>query len=66
MLRLTPNPLAGELGTEALRPRQEEALNHFEYVWTQSRESMTLQSGRYEGAPPPFAIGVALEQVPPG
>ena len=40
----------------------EEALESFNYVWTDGGEKMTLQCGRYEGRRVRFAIGLTFEQ----
>jgi hypothetical protein len=48
---------------EALAPRWEEALELFDYVWTDPPEAMTLQCGRYQGRKTVFAIGVTLEKT---
>lgn len=50
---------------EALSPRWEEALQSFDYVWTQAPETMKLECGRYDGRKTIFAIGVTFEQSPP-
>jgi hypothetical protein len=56
------SPLAAKYGKpEALAPRWEEALESFDYVWTQAPEVMKLQCGRYQGRKAVFAIGVTLE-----
>jgi len=44
-------------------PRLEEALESFDYGWTNSHEAMTLQCGRYTGQKAAFAIGVTLEKT---
>jgi hypothetical protein len=41
-------------------PRREEALESFEYEWTDSRETMTLQCGRYPPRNAVFAMGVTM------
>jgi hypothetical protein len=50
---------------DALAPRWEEALESFDYVWTQAPEAMKLECGRYDGRKTEFAIGVTFEQTPP-
>jgi len=50
---------------DALAPRWEEALESFDYVWTQVPEVMKLECGRYDGRKTEFAIGVTFEQTPP-
>lgn len=56
------NPLTAKYGKpEALHPRREEALQSFDYVWTQAPETMKLECGRYDGRKTVFAIGVTFE-----
>jgi hypothetical protein len=56
-------PLTAKYGKpEALHPRWEEALQSFDYVWTQAPETMKLECGRYDGRKAVFAIGVTFEQ----
>jgi hypothetical protein len=60
------SPLTVKYGKpESLAPRWEEALESFDYVWTNSPEVMKLQCGRYRGRRAVFAIGVTLEQTAP-
>jgi hypothetical protein len=57
-------PLAAKYGKpDALAPRWEEALQSFDYVWTQLPEAMKLECGRYRGRKAVFAIGVTFEQA---
>lgn len=57
-------PLTSKYGKpETLAPRWEEALESFDYVWTNAPEVMKLQCGRYEGRKSVFAIGVTLEKT---
>jgi hypothetical protein len=49
---------------QALPSRWEEALQSFDYVWTQAPEMMKLECGRYDGRKTIFAIGVTFEQAP--
>jgi hypothetical protein len=59
-------PLKAKYGKpEALSPHWEEALQSFDYVWTQASETMKLECGRYDGRNTIFAIGVTFEQAPP-
>ena len=53
-----------EAKPQALPPRWEEALQSFDYVWTQAPEMMKLECGRYDGRKTIFAIGVTFEQAP--
>jgi hypothetical protein len=60
------SPLTTKYGKpESRKPRWEEALESFDYVWTNLTEVMTLQCGRYEGRKSVFAIGVTLEKTAP-
>jgi hypothetical protein len=60
------SPLTAKYGKpEALAPRWEEALESFDYVWTQSPEVMKLQCGRYSGRKLVFGIGLSLLQSAP-
>jgi hypothetical protein len=57
-------PLTARYGKpDALAPRWEEALESFDYVWTQAPEVMKLECGRYDGRKTKFAIGVTFEQT---
>ena len=56
--------IAGRAHAEP-HPRWEEALQSFDYVWTQAPETMKLECGRYDGRKTVFAIGVTFEQTPP-
>ena len=57
-------PLAAKYGKpEALAPRREEALQSFDYVWTQLPDAMKLECGRYRGRKVVFAIAVTFEQA---
>jgi hypothetical protein len=47
---------------DARAPYWEEALQHFDHVWTQSPDTLKLECGRYQGRKPVFAIGVTFEQ----
>jgi hypothetical protein len=59
-------PLTEKYGKpEALPPRWEEALQSFDYVWTQAPEMMKLECSRYDGRKTIFAIGVTFEPTPP-
>jgi hypothetical protein len=59
-------PLTAKYGKpEALHPRWEEALQSFDYVWTQAPETMKLECGRYDGRKTVFAVGVTFEPTPP-
>lgn len=59
-------PLTARYGKpEALSPRWEEALQSFDYIWTQAPETMKLECGRYDSRKTIFAIGVTFEQTPP-
>ena len=59
-------PLTAKYGKPAtLAPRREEALQSFDYVWTQPPELMKLECGRYDGRTTIFAIGVTFEPAPP-
>jgi hypothetical protein len=56
------SPLTMKYGKPAaLAPRWEEALESFDYVWTDSPEVMELQCGRYRGRKVVFAIAVTME-----
>jgi hypothetical protein len=58
-------PLTAKHGKPAaLAPRWEEALESFDYVWTQAPEVMKLECGRYDGRKTVFAIGVTFEHTP--
>ena len=58
--------LTAEYGKpEAIAPRQEEALETFDYVWNDTPEEMKLQCGRYAGRKSVFAISVTLEKAVP-
>ena len=57
-------PLTAKYGKpDALAPRQEEALQSFDYVWTHLPDSMKLECGRYRGRKAVFAIGVTFERA---
>ena len=57
-------PLTAKYGKpDALALRQEEALQSFDYVWTQLPGAMKLECGRYRGRKSIFAIGVTFEQT---
>jgi hypothetical protein len=59
-------PLTVKYGKpDALAPRWEEALESFDYVWTQLPEVMKLECGRYQSRRSVFAIGVTMELAPP-
>ena len=57
-------PLTAKYGKpDALAPRWEEALQSFDYVWTQALETMKLECGRYDRRKTVFAIGLTFEQA---
>jgi hypothetical protein len=47
-----------------LPPSWEEALESFNYEWTDASEMMRLQCGRYQGRHAVFAMGVTMEGKP--
>lgn len=56
-------PLTTQYGKPVqLPPRQEEAVESVDYMWTDGPETMKLQCGRYEGRRTVFAIGVTFER----
>ncbi len=57
-------PLAAKYGKpDTLAPYWEEALQHFDYVWTHLPDSMKLECGRYRGRKSVLAIAVTFEQA---